>query len=321
MKKSTIIKIGISFTITFFLFVWGISYLKNKKLFSRNKVFYAVYERVDGLTNASPVLINGFAVGQIQNIYFATDGSGKLIVEIFINDKYPIPENSVAEIISLDLMGSKGIEIKMDLSNPNFYTHGDTLKSSIEEGMFSQITPIKNKAEELITSIDSVLLVLHTIFNKDTQKNLIASFASIKVTLNNLEHTSYTIDNLMASEKDKFTKIFTNVESITTNLKNNDASLNKIILNFSNISDSLAKADISKTITNANSALGQLNKTIDKINNGNGTITQLLNNDTLYENIENATKDLDNLILDIKENPKRYLHFSVIDLGSTKKVD
>jgi len=318
MKKSTIIKIGISFTITFFLFVWGISYLKGKKLLSRNKVLYAVYDRVDGLTNASPVMVNGFVVGQIQDMYFAKDGSGKLIVEIFINDKYPIQQNSVAEITSLDLMGSKGIEIHLDLSSKDIYHHGDTMVSSIEEGLQAQITPIKEKAEKLISSLDSVLLILHNVFNQETQKNLILSFASIQNTINNLQSTSYTLNGMMSSEKDKFTKIFTNVESITTNFKNNNDMLNKIISNFGNISDSLAKADLAKTIITANSSLTQLNSMLDKINNGKGTISQLLKNDTLYTNIENATSNLNKLIIDINENPKRYIHFSVIELGKTK---
>ncbi len=319
IKKSTVIKIGIVFTITLFAFIWGIGYLKNKKLFSGDKIFYAVYERVDGLSNASPVLVNGYEVGKIQQIYFAEDKSGKLIVEIYIGDKYPILKNSVAQITSLDLMGTKGIEIQLDHTSTEYYEHGDTLLAKVEEGLSAQILPIKNKAEQLISTIDSVLCVLQTIFNTDTQNNLIQSFASVKTTLVNLQNTTFQLNNLIASEKDRIDKIFANVESISLNLSNNNAKLNNILTNFSSISDSLAKADVANTINSANKALADLNKTIDKINNGNGTLAQLVNNDTLYTNIESATRNLNKLIIDINENPKRYLHFSVIYLGRTTK--
>jgi len=324
MKKSSIIKIGIVATVTFILFFIGLNYIQNKSIFKDDNLFYGVYERVDGLSKSSLVLINGFQVGQVSDIYFDDDLSGKLIVEIIVKEEYKIPKNSIAQIYSLDLMGTKGIQILINQDTKEFYQSGDTVIASVEqdikEQVNMQILPLKKKAEDLISSFDSVLYVVQAVFNEDTRLNLKISFNSIKNTLANLESTTFTLDTLLVTEKSKLAKIFSNVESITANIQTNNELLGNVILNFSNISDSIAKADVSKTISETNLALDQLNNVIDKINNGDGSISLLLNNDTLYNNIESATYNFNRLLKDLHENPKRYLHFSIIDLGTTKYV-
>lgn len=324
MKKSTIIKIGVIAVLTFILFFMGINFIKNKSIFSNDNLFYGVYERVDGLSKSSLVMINGFQVGQVGNIYFDDDFSGNLIVEIIVKEEYKIPKNSVAQIYSLDIMGTKAIQLIVDKENKEFYQNGDTIIASIEHDLKEQVNmeilPLKKKAEDLISSFDSVLTVVQAVFNEDTRTNLKISFSSIKNTLGNLEKTTFTLDTLLATEKSKLAKIFSNVESITANLENDNELLNNIITNFSNISDSITKADVAKTIRETNTALAQLNNVIDKINNGEGSISLLLNNDTLYNNIESATYNINRLVRDLHENPKRYLHFSIIDLGTTKYI-
>lgn len=324
MKKSSFIKIGLIATITLIAFFAGINYLNSKTIFKDETLFYAVYERVDGLDNSSQVLLNGFPVGQVSDIYFTDDNSGNLMVELLIDEGFEIPENSIAQIYSLDLMGTKGVQFLIDKEANAMYKNGDTIKTSIEQGIQEQVNmqilPLKKKAEELISSFDSVLTIVQAVFNEDTRKNLTISFSSIKNTLTNLEKTTFTLDTLLVTEKSKLAEIFSNVESITANIEDNNEMLSNVIKNFSNISDSLAKADVSKTISEANTALNQLNGVIDKINNGDGSISLLLNNDTLYNNIESATYHLNRLMKDLHENPKRYLHFSIIDLGSTKYI-
>jgi phospholipid/cholesterol/gamma-HCH transport system substrate-binding protein len=163
--------------------------------------------------------------------------------------------------------------------------------------------------------------VIQNIFNENTRENLSKTFASIKLTIENLEHTSFTLDTLMQHEKWVLARIFANIESITNNLKNNNEMLTKIITNFSAVSDSLAKSDIKSTIYNANLALTQANEIIGKINRGEGSLGLLINNDSLYRNLDNASRNLDLLLQDLRENPKRYVRFSLFDFGRTVVVD
>jgi len=125
----------------------------------------------------------------------------------------------------------------------------------------------------------------------------------------------------MRNEKYVLARIFSNIESITNNLKNNNEQINQILNNFSMISDSLQKSNIKNTIQNANTVLLQANSILGKINRGEGSFGLLINNDTLYRNLENASKNLDKLMQDLRENPKRYVRFSLFDFGRTVIID
>jgi phospholipid/cholesterol/gamma-HCH transport system substrate-binding protein len=324
IKISNEVKIGFLVLITIGIVIWGFQFLKGKNLFENRSTYFVIYDRVDGMGESSPVLINGLKVGIVTDISFLHDSLNRIIVKMLVDKGYQIPDSSVAEIYSADLMGSKAIRLNLTHLK-KYYKSGDTLFSKIEQDLKSQVStqmlPLKTKAEELMLSIDSVMSVIQNIFNENTRDNLSKTFASIKETISNLERTSISLDTLMQNEKYVLTRIFANIESITSNLKNNNEKIAVIIENFSMISDSLQKANIKQTILNANNALIQANSILGKINRGEGSFGMLINNDTLYRNLENASRNLDRLMQDLRENPKRYLHFSLFDFGRTTIVD
>ena len=269
-------------------------------------------------------MINGFKIGQVTDIRFYQDTSEYLIAELMVEGKYKIREGSVAQIFSMDLMGTKAIRL-LNGKGGLYYQDQDTLPGSIEGDLMEQVNmemlPLKRKAESLMSSIDSAIIMFRAVFNENTQENLRNTFASIKITIKNLEKSTFTLDTILTGEKSKLLKIFSNVESITGNLEGNNEEISKIIKNFSSISDSLAKADIANTLNKADTALLQFNKILAAINDGDGSINQLLNNDTLYRNIENATYHLNRLLRDMHENPKRYVNFSLMNFGKTIYVE
>ncbi len=324
MNRKSIIKIGLLIVVAIILTVWGISYLKGKDIFKKSNNYYVVYNKINGLIASSSVMINGFKIGQVTNITFYQDTSEYLIVELMIEGKYKIRKGSKAQIFSQDLMGTKGIRL-LHGQDTSFYQDGDTLLGSIEGDLMDQVSmeilPLKKKAESLISSIDSAMVMFRAIFNENTQENLRKTFASIKITIKNLESSTFTLDTIMTGSKSKLVKIFTNVESITANLDNNSEDIANIIKNFSSISDSLVKADIANTLAKADTALLQFNEILSAINDGDGSIYQLLHNDTLYRNIENASYHLNRLLRDVHENPKRYINFSLIDFGKTTYIE
>ena len=323
MERKRIIKIGVVVTLSIFLLVWGVNYLNNKNLFKPENVYYGVYKNINGLTTSGAVLLNGYKIGQVSDIYFQDGKSNKLIVEFLIDSKFKLPENSIAQIFSMDIMGTKGINILRNdsIKTSKYLESGDTLKSATEEGLKEQVSmqilPFKAKAEELLSSMDSVLTVIKTIFDNNTRKNISSSFASISVTLRNLESTTYTLDTLMKQEKTALASILNNTASITNNIKNNNEKIDNIINNFSIMSDSLAKSNFTDIINNANKTIANLDLILTKVNEGEGSLGMLLKNDTLYTNLENASYNLSALLRDLKENPKRYVRFSAFDLGRT----
>lgn len=323
-KISNEVKVGFLVVVAIGLLIWGFQFLKGKNIFESRNSYYAIYNRVDGMDESSPVMINGLKVGLVTDIYFHPDKSGRIIVKMLVENTYQIPDSTTAEIYSADLMGSKAVRLNLT-KYKKYYKSGDTLISEIEQDLKTQVSaqmlPLKMKAEELMLSIDSVMSVIQNIFNENTRENLTKTFASIKTTIQNLERTSISLDTLMQNEKYVLARIFANIESITANLKNNNEQITKVLTNLSAISDSIQQSNIKTTILTANKVLEQANSVIGKINRGEGSFGLLINNDTLYRNLENASRNLDKLMKDIKENPKRYLHFSVFDFGKTVIVD
>jgi phospholipid/cholesterol/gamma-HCH transport system substrate-binding protein len=308
------VKIGFIFIVALGLFIWGLNFLKGKDIFSKERNFFSVYSDVKGLERTNPVYINGLRVGQVRDIYFDPSMNGDIIVEIVISTDFPIPKNSVSNIFSEDLMGSRAVTVVVgdsrELAQP-----GDTLMSSMEaslrEEVNRQILPLKRKAESLILSIDSMVVAIQGVFNKDIRSELLASVQSIRKTFQNLESTTSNIDTLVQEQSSRLASILYNLDMITSNLKENEENINNIFANISTISDSIAQAEIPQTFNNLNAVVTDIAAITDKINSGEGSLGMLLNNDQLYIELEKTAYELNQLLEDIRVNPQRYVKFSV----------
>jgi phospholipid/cholesterol/gamma-HCH transport system substrate-binding protein len=318
--KSKEFKIGILVVASLVFFYWGFNFLKGKNFLSGRRIFYAMYNQVNGLVEANSVEINGVKVGAVNEISFINI-KGRVLVKFSVENNIKIPRNSIASIYSSDVLGSKAIEIKLG-DSCILAKNGDTLKSSIQPSLTEQVSiemlPFKRKAESLMASLDSAIDVIQSIFNEKTRDNLKHSFESIKNSIHSIEHIAYNLDTLVSTQRFRLSVIFANIESITNNFKNNNAKLTNIINNFSNISDSISKAKIVKTINNANDALKNFSDISEKINKGQGSLGLLINNDSLYNELNNSSKELDLLLEDIRLNPQRYVHISIFGKNPKK---
>lgn len=314
MKISREIRIGIFGLLTVAAFVIGVNFIKGRDIFHKHRTFYAIYNATNGIQDAAPVSINGLGVGKVTDIKFLSENSSKILIELTIYNPVFIPSNSVARIYSLDLLGTKNIEIVFGDSK-TAAMDGDTLigssQMSLTEEVNMQVAPIKEKAENLLSSLDTMVTVLQSVFNSETRSNINASFISIRTTLGNLESTTYNLDTLVYGQRKRLERIMFNIESITTNFRENDANISNILTNFSAVSDSIAKANIAGTLMNVNSVLTRIDVITTKIDKGEGTIGLLLNDKKLYDNLDKSAAQLESLIKDIKTNPFRYVNFSV----------
>lgn len=303
MKLRYEVKIGLIAIAIISLFIWGYNFLKGKNILSSTNTYYAVYDNIDGLEEASPVSLSGFKIGVVENIKFHKKYQDKLVIRFSLSKKFNLPRGSKAIIYPATLIAGKAIKLELSQAN-ELHTDGDTIIGILEKDMISSLTeelmPVKNKIESLVVSMDSVL----SIFDNKRRDDLKNSLDNINSITNDLEkHLDYN--------NSKLAVILNNVESISSNLKNNNEQITNILENFSNISDSLDQANIKTTILNANKTLSEFSKISYKINNGEGTIGMLINNDSLYSNLNNLAADLDSLVIDLNENPKRYVHFSL----------
>ena len=313
MKFSKEVKLGIVVTAAIAVFIWGFNFLKGSNIFSIEREYYAVYQRIDGLVAANPVLLNGFKIGRVSSIYFHPDKSGNIIVKFVIEKEIvDLPKDTKAMIFSADLFGSKAIALALG-EDTVYLKYGDTLTSDIEENLKEavnrQILPLKMKTEELISSVDSAVTIVQEILNTEARENLSKSFKSFKRSFENFEQASSDFSVLVHGNRERLNNIFINIESISSNIVQNNQQLSNVINNFSSISDSIAKADFATTLLRANSALSAASEIMNKVNSGEGSLGLLLNNETFYNELLMAATDLNILLLDIRTNPGKYAPF------------
>ncbi|MBC8986597.1 MCE family protein [Pedobacter sp. N36a] len=315
MKIANETKVGILAAFSIALLIIGYNFLKGNAIFSSETVLYARYSHVDGLGISKPVLINGYQIGRVDQLTLQPDGT--IIATLKIKGKYEIPSNSIARLESVDLLGGKAIVMALGTGNV-FAKDGDTLNANVAKGLLETVQPVQKKAEVIIAKMDSILTSVNSILNPNFQKNVDKSFNSIAATLASLEATSKKVDHLVGSEGSRISSILANVEAISNNLKNNNEKINGILNNISTVTDQVAAANFKQTIDNANKSMADLQSIVGKINEGKGTLGLLINDTKMYDNLNSASSNLDKLIIDLKENPKRYVHFSVFGGGGKK---
>ena len=218
-----------------------------------------------------------------------------------VDKDFDIPQNTICRIVNQDLMGTKSISL--ELGDDTFFAKsGDTLISGVEgslqEEVSAQILPLKIKTEDLIGSIDSVMTIITAVLNKDARETLSNSLQSLNQTFALMSETMIKVDEIVDQNDDK-------ISSIIRNLEANNNEITNILQSFANISDDIAKSNIKKLLT----SLGEAAK---KINDAEGSLGMLINDKELYLNLDKSSKELEELIRDIKENPKRYVSFLII---------
>jgi phospholipid/cholesterol/gamma-HCH transport system substrate-binding protein len=324
VKRRKEITIGLVVIVAIGLLVVGLNYLKGINVFSQPTVYYGVYERINGLEESNPIMINGYKIGQVRTINILNDGTGRLLVSLMVDEEVSIPKDTKALLKSADLLGSMQVHFILGDSS-EMAQSGDTLTPDVEGDLVdevnAQLLPIKMKAESLISSVDSVIRVIEVILNAESQQNLIESFTGINNAIASLERTSFRVDTLVAEQRYRISSIFENIDNLTATLSENSTELDNIIKNFSQISDTLAKADIATTVLRANAALAEVQKITEKINSGEGSLGMLINNPDLYNKLESASTNLDLLVEDLRVNPNRYVQFSVFGRKNTKNIE
>ncbi|SDS96216.1 phospholipid/cholesterol/gamma-HCH transport system substrate-binding protein [Mucilaginibacter mallensis] len=308
MKISNETKIGVLTAVVITVLILGYSYLSGNDVFSRSNKYYAIYNSVDGLSVSKPVLVNGFQIGRVSSMHLRADG--RTVVEFKIDPQYNVPSSTLAQLISTDLLGGKAISFEYGDSK-QFAQDKDTLRADIQGSLAESLQPIQMKAERLISKLDSSLAAVNKILNPDFQKNVDRSFNSIANSLQTLEGTTKKIDALVGGQTTHINNIMSNAEVVSDNLKTSTGHLTTVSTNFEKVSDDLANSNIKQTLDNANKTLTDLQATMSKINNGNGSLGLLINDDKMYKNLSDATANLNNLFIDIKAHPKRYVSFSV----------
>lgn len=301
MKYSREVKTAVLAIIAIAILVFGYSFLKGENLLDNSRTFFAVYEDVEGLSRSSEVTINGLKVGQVTSIDFLNE-QGQLLVTFTVKNDFPFSKNSIAEIYGGNIIGGKSLAIIPEYDQKvGIAQSGDTLESGKEEGIMElvndRLTPLQNKLESTIVSADSMLTAISEILDDTTRNNIRGTFKNLNATVSSFKVTADELQGIVRGNSEKLDRTFTNLDEMSSN--------------FNRFSDTLTSMDIQKITDDLEKVVADFESVSEKLNNGNGTAAKLINDDAVYNNLDRATRQLEQLLQDVKLNPKRYVHFSV----------
>jgi len=307
IKVSNEVRVGIAAILTILAFIYLYNYLKGKDLFSTMARYYVIYNDISGLTDSNPVEINGFKAGVVQSINLLNDNSGRLLVELSIKKGYNIPVGSVAEITSASLIAGMKIRILFG-PGPGVYRNGDTIPGKLSEPILSifekEFIPVKNKINNLIDVLDSAISGINKIVTAELADDL-------RGTVSNLNSTTSNVNEIIGSRKKELKAVIDDLSVFSSTLSASSSKIDKTISNLQSITDSISAAGIYRTFSGLRTTLEETKVLLEGINRGKGTAGQLITNDSLYRNLTASLASLDILLKDLKENPKKYVHFSV----------
>jgi phospholipid/cholesterol/gamma-HCH transport system substrate-binding protein len=321
------LKIGLTVTSIIFMLYWGANFLSGNDVFSADRGVYAKYKNLDGLVSSSGVNYRGMQVGSVKKIEFdssATDGYC-WVVKFEVETKgIELHDSCVAEISSVGILGTVVVELSKIRKGRSLVTLGDTLvgklSPSLKDEVDIRLRPLQQKVDLLLEDIDKLVKTFVVVMDDKTQSNLKKSFEQIPLAMANILRATNSLDSITTDLKNaKVERIVDHIESLTKTLNNNSSKITSIVDNLDNITDSIAKSNIKETITRVNNVLNETESIMDKINRGEGTMGMLLNDKKLYDHLVLASADLDFLLLDLKQNPGRYLNVSLINFGSKRQ--
>ena len=290
-------KIGLVSIVSLALLYLGINYLKGVNLFKPVNHYYVAFSNVKGVTVSSPVFVEGFKVGLVREISYDYDTTGKISVLVSLEDKMRINKGSYITVVN-SFLGGAELHIHLNTFVDDYFHSGDTIEARMETDMMTSVQEnLLPGIEQMMPKLDAILGGLQTLVNHPA---LTQSLAHVEQTTASLEHSSRRLDQLLAKD----------VPVIVENLKG-------ITANFESVSGQLKELDLAGTMRTVNATLANLKLTTDKLNSADNSLGLLLNDRQLYDNLNGTMENASLLLLDLREHPKRYVHFSLF--GSKQK--
>jgi phospholipid/cholesterol/gamma-HCH transport system substrate-binding protein len=293
-------KVGLLTLVAGIMLYVGFNFLKGSSFFSPTNKYFVLYNNVEGLATSNAVLLNGVTIGRVSSIKLLTEKNNLILVGLELNNDIIVGDSTKAILVNDGLLGGKNIDLLPGI-NSKIFKNQDTL-IGVTTKAISEL--ISEKALPIMANLDSTVVKLNALFGDELG-------SSVKNILHNFELASHDLKLTMAVSKTNISGITTNLNALSASLIETEKSLRPLLQKMSSFADSLNDLELKKTIANANAAMQNLSEVSSKINKAEGSVGLLINDKSLYQKLDNSAKDLDLLLIDVKKNPKRYVHFSV----------
>lgn len=291
-KISKEMKIGMAFIVAIFLLYYGISFLKGINIFRPSNSYMVIFDNVEGLTQATPVTLNGYQIGLVSSMSLDTKHGNKVITYLDMNKGIEIPKGSKM-ILDVSVLGSATIMMEAGNST-EFISPSDTIIGIRNKGMLDAAGNIMPDVQQLIPKIDSILSGLNAVINSPAMAQ---SLSDVNQITGDLAKTTKQLNTMMSAlNKD--------VPTITGNLSQVSTDLTGVSRQFSQI-------DLASTYKSVDATVKSLENLSAQMNSKNGSLGLLLNDRQLYDSIVNTMSNASLLLKDVKENPSRYINVKV----------
>lgn len=310
MKRE--VKIGL-FAVAVLLAAWAVAkFLKGAEIFGNTNKYYAYYEQVGGIQTASHVMICGVKVGSVTRVDLDEDMSRGVRLELSVDKRFRIPADSKAKIFSNGVMGGKAIEIVMGSSSEIIPDDG-TIASQAGTDLFdmagTELEFFKEKIAAVADGLTAALDGINVLLTENT--------TNINSIVSNVDGLTGNVNDMLAKEKEHMEVALSSLSRFSKSLGDNAEKIDTIMNNMSRFSTELARADLVGSIEGA---VENLNAVLASVHDDSGSVGRLLKDPELYDNLTSATENLSALLADLKENPKRYVHFSVFGNDPSRKA-
>jgi phospholipid/cholesterol/gamma-HCH transport system substrate-binding protein len=310
VKISKEVKVGFLGIIALVILYIGINFLRGSNLLSPYNTYYVIYHHVDGLDISNPVLVRGISVGRVDDIQILRERDHQVLVTLKIDADLQLGDSTTAFLISSDILGSKAVDIEMG-PNSRILQNKDTLRGEIAQGI-SEI--INEKALPVVDKLDSTIVLINAILT-----NLYGNGDRFNDIMNNIKLTSDRI-RIMANKNDAaLNQIVLNMEKLTKKLNDPKDGVGALLAKFNTIADSIDDIEFKKMVADTEATIAQFKLLANELNEGKGSMGKLLKDDSLYVNMNKTAADLDLLLIDLRERPKRYVHFSLFGRKEKEK--
>lgn len=298
------LKVGLFCIVAVVIFYLGACFFKGVSAFGKKTYYYAVFENTGGLQESNAVMLNGYKIGQVTKVSILSDNPVRLCAELMITEPVNIPKNSKVQVAPKDLLGGTVVNILFG-NDTQMLQAKDTMATYVVPQMTDGIDGLKAQLASILTSVDTIALSVKDVLSPE------GGAGDLKATLSNLEKTTANLNDILGDNKMKVNRLVTNLEQFSGTLQSVSPQLETIVNNLDHISDSIAKANVTQLINDAQKTISDVQLVVEKIQKGEGTVGQLVTNDTLYTNLENSLHSLDELLKDLKANPKKYINVTV----------
>lgn len=286
----TEVKIGLVGVVALVALFLGINFLKGVNLFSSSEKYYISFSNTKGLAKSSAVYADGFKVGIVSDIQYDFNHPGEVVVEIQTDKGLRIPKGSTAQLDEA-VLGGCTLNMLLATNLQEAYQPGDTIKGSDVSGLMAKVGGMVPQLEEVVAKVDTLVATLNTLVSNP---NLPLIIQNAELVTENLNKSTEQLNTLLRNDIPQMTGTFTKAgENVTV------------------LTDNLNQLDLQRTLDNVNQTISSIHSMMEQIQSPNGTLGKLMNDPSIYDNLNHTVQSADSLVTDLKAHPKRYVHFSV----------